>query len=367
MERTRTKLFLLLIVSLALLAAVPPHVATNASAVPAAAPTGVPTAPTLAAASDTPCSCTLKCPCGCSPLAGAWTAKLSSSKKETVVDTFKFVPVNEGCTKFAVNAQVTIRSTQAIKCWPEACDLTEFVGTACKDQWSDVQFTAIGYGVKRCDPKDAGAADKVVFITVMTGLIDVPASCLDCNQPPDGVCDEPEELPMVVYVSYYDAEQDQDRDGRPDYDFGAAVFCVCFETKLKRVNLLEPCEDSTSFVACLKPCASCPTQATGRAFFRVLSKENKIWFMLTDKGLKDVTKATIQVAGTDVVKLAEPKDGNCEGLLVCANFYPKDFLGPWKGKSLGEIVKAIEAGQATVLVCTKQYPAGEITGKIEDL
>ncbi len=366
MERTRTKLLLLLMMGLPLMAAVPASPAANGTTVPPTATAGIPAAPGLAAAGETPCSSCVKCPCACSPLAGAWVARFTSDK-EAIVHTFKFQPVNAGCTRFAVNVQAAVRSAKVLKCWPEACDLTEFVGLACKDQWNDMRFTAIGYGVKHCDPNNRSPTDKVVFIAVMTGLVDLPASCPDCNQPPlDGVCDEPEEFRMIAYVSYFDAEQDQDGDGRPDCDLGEAVFCVCFETKLKRVKLLEPCEESTSFVACLKPCASVPTKATGRAFFRLVAKDNKIWFLLTDQGLRDVTKATIQVAGTDVVKLAEQENGDCTGLLNCAYFYPKDFLGSWKGKSLGEAVKAIEDGKATVLVCTKQYSAGELTGKIED-
>jgi hypothetical protein len=98
----------------------------------------------------------------------------------------------------------------------------------------------------------------------------------------------------------------------------------------------------------------------------VFQKENRVSFVLTDKELQDVKKATIQVAGTDVVNLAEPTNGDCTGLLAGGYFYPKDFLGPWKGKSLGEIVKVLDAGQATALVCTGRYPAGEIRGKIEE-
>jgi hypothetical protein len=366
MERTQATLSLLLLTGVTLMAAMPPGVAASTPTVPPAAAPESPTAPALAAADETSCSSCLKCPCGCSPVAGAWTARLSSSKKETAIATFKFLPVNEGCTKFAVNARVTTRSAQMIKCWPEACGLTEFVGTACRDPWNDILFTAIGYGVKRCDPNDRGATDRIVFIAVLTGMIDLPASCLDCNQPPDGVCDEPEELPMVVYVSYYDAEQDQDRDGRPDCDCGEAVLCRCFETKLKRVNPMEPCQELESFVACLKPCAPAPTQATGRAFFRILYQQNKIAFVLTGRGLADMTKATIQVAGMDVVKLADEQDGDCSGLLACACFYPKDCLGPWKGKSFGTVVDALEAGKATVLVCTKTNPTGAISGTIEE-
>jgi hypothetical protein len=371
MEPARTKSLFLLMVSLTLMWAVSPSGAADASTVSPAPAAGDPAAPAVAATDDS--SCTLKCPCGCSPLAGSWTAKFTSTK-ETTVTTFKLVPVNDDCTKFAVNVQVATRSAKVIKCWPDACDLTEFVGTACKGQWNDVQFTAIGYGVKRCnanagDPSPSGDKDKVVFIAVMTGLIDLPGACLDCDQPPDGVCNEREEVPMTVFLSYFDAEQDLDRDGRPDPDCecSEAVVCVCFETKLQRIAVIEPCEESKSFVACLTPRSPAPTQASGRAFFRVRATENRIGFVLTDQGLKDVTKATIQVAGTEVVKLAESEDGDCTGLLACGYFYPKDFLGPWKGKSLNEIVKVIEAGQATVVVGTGLYPAGAISGKIEDL
>lgn len=366
MERTRTKLSLLLVASLTLMAAAPASAVANAVPAPRAAATGIPATPALAAAGDTSCSSCVKCPCACSPLAGAWVARFASDK-ETIVHTFKFVPVNAGCTRLAVNIQAALRSAKVTKCWPDACELTEFVGTACRDPWNDMRFTAVGYGVKHGDPNNGRAADKVVFIAVMTGLVDLPAPCSDCNQPLlDGVCNEPDEYRVIAYVSYFDAEQDRDGDGWPDCQLGEAVFCVCFETRLKRVKLLEPCEESMSFVACLKPCASVPTKATGRAFFRVVAIEDKVWFMLTDQGLKDVTKATIQVAGMDVVKLAESKNGDAGGLLVCAYFYLKDLLGPWKGKRLSEVVSAIEAGKATVLVCTKQYPAGELTGKIED-
>lgn len=367
MEPARTKLFFLLMVSLTLMGGVSPSGAADASTVAPAASTGSSAAPAVAAADDT--SCTLQCPCGCSPLAGSWTAKFTSTK-ETTVTTFKLVPINDDCTKFAVNVQVATRSAKVIKCWPEACALTEFVGTACKGQWNDVQFTAIGYGVKRCNasnPNPSGDQDKVMFIAVMTGLMDLPGACLDCDQLPEGVCNEREEVPMTVFLSYFDAEQDLDRDGRPDCECSEAVICGCFETKLQRIDVIGPCEESKSFVACLTPRPSAPAQASGRAFFRVRAKEDRISFVLTDKDLQDVTKATIQVAGADVVKLAESENGDCTGLLACGYFYPKDFLGPWKGKSLSEIVKVLEAGQATVVVGTGLYPAGAISGKIEDL
>ncbi len=304
----------------------------------------------------------------CSPLAGAWVAKLSSPI-ETVIQTFKFVPINPECSKFAVNSQASTRSAKVIKFWPTATHLTEFVGTAGTTTWSDLQFTAIGYGVERCE-----MVDKVVFIAIMTGRIQVPEGCGPCSgsatsNPPATVSDE---LNMTVYVSYFDADQDQDRDGFPDCVCEEAVLCTCFETKLKRVKMMEPCEESKSFVACLEKCQDCNSPGTGRAFFRIFEGEQKICFVLTVKNIKDVTKATIQVNSTDVVTLfpfppaTGEKSGDCDGLLSCGCFYVKDCASTWKNKKFADIVKEIEEGKATVVVFTRKCPKGELCGRIED-
>jgi hypothetical protein len=364
MERTRTTWFWLSVVSIALMAGVNLSVAADATTAPPAAattPAAVTTAPapTVAAASLSP---------ACSPLAGAWTAKLSSPI-ETVIQTFKFVPINEDCSRFVVNSQASTRSAKVIKFWPTATHLTEFVGTAGTSTWSDVQFTAIGYGVERCE-----TVYKVVFIAIMTGRIEVPDGCGPCSgkDPSDPTYNQADELNLTVYVSYFDADQDKDRDGFPDCDCKEAVLCVCFETKLKRVQQMEPCEESQSFVACLEKCKDANTPGTGRAFFRVLEDEQKVCFVLTVKGIRDVTKATIQVNGADVVTLfpfppeTKGKDGDCDGLLSCGCFYVKDCVGTWKNKKFTDVVKAIADGQASVIVVTKKCPKGEICGKIED-
>jgi len=425
MERTRTTL-LLLSMGLVLMIGGNPSLAASAAAdqtpaAPAAtaADQSAAVAP-IAAAGETPCTSCLKCPCGCSPLAGAWVAKLSSKSswwtEETIIQTFKFAPVNDGCTKFVVNSQAATRSAKVGKFWPDACDQTEFVGIACKDEWKDMKLTAISYGVQRCitTPRAGGLAvagkpcdcndtntntcptttDKVVFIAIMTAKIEIPESCLQCgstgNNSSDqkssgsdgkdagtegkytGDCMEPKELKATIYVSYFDASQDVDRDGFPDCKCEEAVLCVCYETCLKRVEQMEPCAESRSFKACLGPCENVSTAATGQAFFRILEGEEKVCFVLTANGLKDVKKATLQVNGAAVVTLfpfppdTKSKDGDCNGLLSCGCFYVKDCVGSWKGKKLADIVKAIGDGQATVVVVTAKFPNGEIRGTVED-
>jgi hypothetical protein len=298
-------------------------------------------------------------------------AKLSSPI-ETVIQTFKFVPINQECSTFAVNSQASTRFAKVTKFWSDATDLTEFVGTACTATWNDLQFTVIGYGVQRCD-----TVDKVVFIEVLTGRIQVPQGCQPCaaSDPNNAAASFPDELDVQIYASFFDAEQDTDRDGFPDKC--QPVICQCFETKLKRVTLAQPCEETESFVAFLKACKDSNnkdvnTPATGKAFITVEQQEQEICFVLTVKNIKDVTKATIQVNGADVVTLfpfppeTKGKDGDCEGLLACGCFTVKDCSNPWKGKKFADIVKDIEDGKATVVVATKKFPKGEISGPIGD-
>jgi hypothetical protein len=297
-------------------------------------------------------------------------AKLSSPA-ETVIETFKFVPLNAECSTFAVNAQASTRFARVAKFWPDATDVTDFVGTACTATWNDLQFTVIGYGVQRCD-----TVDKVVFIEVLTGRVNVPQGCQPCaNDPNKAATTFPDELDVTIYASFFDAEQDTDRDGLPDKC--QPVICQCFETKLKRVKLAQPCEETESFVAFLTPCKDTSnkdvnTPATGKLFVTVEQQEQEICFVLTVKNIKDVTKATIQINGVDVATLfpvspaTKGKDGDCEGLLACGCFVVKDCYGTWKNKKFPDIVKDIEDGKATVILFTNKCPKGEICGKICD-
>lgn len=296
-----------------------------------------------------------------SPLAGAWVAKLTS-RDESFIQTFTFVPITQDCSQFVLNAQTTTRLGKVIKFWPDATSLTEFVGTASPSTWEDLQFTALSYGVARSEKQD-----QIRFIAIMTGRIEMPGGGAS-----DPTAKIPDELQATIYISYFDAGQDLDGDGFPDCDSSEAVLCVCFDTKLKRVPQREPCEESKSFVACLEKCKDVNTPATGRAFFRILEGDQKICFVLTVKGIQDVTKATVQVNGTDALTLfpfppnTKGKDGDCEGLLSSGSFSAKDCYGPWKNKKFADIEAAMAQGQATVVVFTKKCPKGEICGKTEN-
>ena len=407
MERTRTTVLLLLAVgltSMIAIGAVDPGAAANPAAGATASPRR-PTAstPALAAAGETPCSSCLKCPCGCSPLAGAWVAKLDcdcGSSKESIIQTFKFAPVNDGCTKFVVNSQAVTRLAKVAKFFPDACDQTEFVGIACKDEWKNIKLTAVSYGVKRCvtTPK-AG----VIIGVHSGGHDDLPdddgQGRVHCRH--DGTDRNSGGLPYVqrrpegrqrqLHRGMQGAQATPMR--RSTYRSSMPhrmrttmvsrtrtcdepVLCVRCETCLKRVELMEPCDAQTkNFTACLGPCKEnnkdVNTPATGRAFVTVDETEQDVDAVVTVKDIKDVTKAALQINGADVLILFpvppdKPKDGDVEGLLVCAEFPVKDFIGSLKGKKLEDLLKAIEEGRVTVVVSTKKFPNGEICGTVED-
>ncbi len=405
MERMRTTLLLLLVMGLASM--------TIAAAVGSGAAAPGAQTPAITAAGETPCSpcsSTLKCPCGCSPLAGAWVARLtlepgkSSSMEETLIQTFKFAPINEGCSKFVVNSQSVTRPERVGKFWPDACDQTEFVGVACADDWKDIKLTAISYGVQRCiQTARAGSIaaasgetsttcpttkDKIQFIAVMTAKIEMPESCLECgsNDKSDpkssntdgksattdgaytGECKEPKELAAKVFLAFFDAAQDEDHDGFPDRSCDEAVLCLKFDACLKRVEQMQPCDAETqSFVACLAACDKVTTTATGKAFIKEDEAENDVDVVVTVNDIKDVKKAALQINGEDVlIVFSGTKSGTFTGLLVCAEFTAKDFIGPLKGKKIEDLSKALEEGRVTVVVSTDKNPSGEICGKAED-
>ncbi len=298
---------------------------TGLCAAGAAAPADPAAGAVAAAGQPSECGCKeeLTCSCACSPLAGSWIASLTPKEEEKtvkatdgkdaidgkvmkvrpVLKTFKFVPVNDQCDRFALNAQALTRPQRVIRAFPEVTDLTEFVGTACKaeskEKEKEVKFTALGFGIERGKEED-----RTIFIAVLSGTVklsdeskksgeqgykckcceesckdskctcktgysdkDHPSKCSCCKNgckysdcecktgqygknygkdeskdKDQSKCNEPEKLEAELTVAFFDAEQqDENADGFPD-ERAEPIVCLAFKAEFRRVVLLPQCE-----------------------------------------------------------------------------------------------------------------------------
>jgi hypothetical protein len=99
--------------------------------------------------------------------------------------------------------------------------------------------------------------------------------------------------------------------------------------------------------------------------------EPRISFELEVKDIVDVSGAHIHlgatgVAGPVIVPLftGPDKPGTFSGVLAQGAISDKDLAGPMAGKTLSDLLAAMQAGNTYVNVHTKAYPSGEIRGQI---
>jgi len=320
----------------------------------------------LAAAAGCP-----KCTCACSPWAGAWVGGFAPGGDDlttdgcarcerSVIETFKLAPISLTCDTFVLNLQVSICEPKVLNAFPEATDVTEFVGVACKDGESKVVFTAVGYGMKK-----SGTCNEVVFIAVKSGSICMPSFSGDPNA-----------ADVTETTAIYAAEQDTDFDGLPDTC--DSVICFSRMGVIKRIVNKPPCEPAKTFLAILEACKNIQTQASGKAFFKHVDNKDELSFVVTVKNIKDVTKVVLLVCervgepGLEAVVLCpiegatECRSGDFSGLLCCGTIMEKHCKGPLAGKKIAELIKAIEEGRVTVVISTKKNPTGELCGQVQD-
>lgn len=294
------------------------------------------------------------------PLSGAWVASFWEPT-DTITVTFKFIPMNTKCDQFVVNIQQATLPVKVLKAFPETKSHTEFVGTVCAPEGAKkADFTAVAYGSERTEDME-----KLTFIAVMTGQVDLNVQGA-----------QPNELNISATVAYYAAEQDKDCDGMPDTN--DSLICICYTSKLKRVQQQMPCEPGQSFTACLEPCMDCETQGSGRAIFKLTDMDKKMFFLLKVKEVKDVTQARIYISETPgeiglaavtlfpIPPQTGPKLGEFTGVLSMGKFGESDFFGPLKGKTMQDLLMAIADYRAFVVVGTKKNTYAEICGAIVD-
>jgi hypothetical protein len=123
--------------------------------------------------------------------------------------------------------------------------------------------------------------------------------------------------------------------------------------------------------------ASTDSTTTGQAFFKVNSAGDLISYQLNIQGIENVTMAHIHIAeepggdGPPAVWLypsappAEIIPGSFSGLLGQGSFTEVELLGPLAGKTLDDLLIAIQENRAYVNVHTEQFGAGEIRGQLQ--
>ncbi len=129
-----------------------------------------------------------------------------------------------------------------------------------------------------------------------------------------------------------------------------------------------------SFKAMLSGNESVPaveTMARGDATFTVAKDEKALSYYVTVSDIENVTAAHIHLGkkgenGPPVALITkEKRAGKFSGTLAEGTITKNELMGPMMGKSVEDLIKQIEKGDAYLNVHTDKYPNGEIRGQIK--
>jgi hypothetical protein len=114
------------------------------------------------------------------------------------------------------------------------------------------------------------------------------------------------------------------------------------------------------------------TAARGEAAFELGKAGTELKYKLTVSDAENVAAAHVHQGAKGkngpplaVIDIKGKREGKFSGTLAEGVITDKELLGPMKGKSVKDLVKEIEAGNAYVNVHTAKYPDGEIRGQIK--
>lgn len=119
------------------------------------------------------------------------------------------------------------------------------------------------------------------------------------------------------------------------------------------------------------PLAGDKSTATGEATFTVRKGGKALEYKLVVKGLENPVAAHIHsgkpgTEGPPVAGLfAGKKKGSFSGTLAEGTITEKQMMGPFKGKTVADLIQLIKSGEAYVNVHTTKMPGGEIRGQIK--
>jgi hypothetical protein len=113
------------------------------------------------------------------------------------------------------------------------------------------------------------------------------------------------------------------------------------------------------------------TMSKGDATFTLIKDGKALSYYVTVSDIENVTAAHIHIGkkgenGPPVALITnEKKAGKFSGTLAEGTITEKELMGSLMGKSVKDLVKQIEKGNAYLNVHTDKYPNGEIRGQIK--
>ena len=114
------------------------------------------------------------------------------------------------------------------------------------------------------------------------------------------------------------------------------------------------------------------TKATGAATYRTAANETVIKYKVNITGFSNATGAHIHMGkaganGDVIVDLLKDSKKNPTklGMAIRGNITDSDLTGPMQGKTLSDLISAINSGDTYTNVHTPGHPDGEIRGQIE--
>jgi hypothetical protein len=138
--------------------------------------------------------------------------------------------------------------------------------------------------------------------------------------------------------------------------FSTTVFAAKFTATMSGTNEVPPVD----------------TTATGETIFRSSANDTTIKYKVNVTGFSDATGAHIHMAksganGDVVVDLLKDSKKNPTkiGMAIRGNITDSDLTGPMQGKTVSDLISAINSGDTYVNVHTPTHPDGEIRGQIE--
>lgn len=114
------------------------------------------------------------------------------------------------------------------------------------------------------------------------------------------------------------------------------------------------------------------TMAKGEATFKLSKNGNELSYKVKVSDIENITAAHIHMGKMGengpplaLIDIMGKKAGKFSGTLAEGRITSKELMGSLMGKTVKDLVKEIEAGNAYVNVHTDKYPDGEIRGQIK--